>query len=91
VEAVLATTSVADAGRLEEAPTPKEPADVKAFLALLEYEMRRAAEELAFEKAASLRDRIRELRGGPGEPSAAGARSPAPKPRPKKKRRRQRN
>ncbi len=91
VEAVLATTSVADAGQLEEAPAPKEPADVQAFLALLEYEMRRAAEELAFEKAAALRDRIRELRGGPGEPSAAGARSPAPKPRPKKKRRRQRN
>jgi len=72
VEAVLATTSVADAGRrLEDAPAPEEPADVQAFLALLEYEMRRAAEELAFEKAAALRDRIRELRGGPGEPSAA--------------------
>ncbi len=70
VEAVLATTLVADAGRLEDAPAPEEPADVQAFLALLEYEMRRAAEELAFEKAAALRDRIRELRGGPGEPSA---------------------
>jgi excinuclease ABC subunit B len=70
VEAVLATTTVADAGRLEDAPAPEEPADVQAFLALLEYEMRRAAEELAFEKAAALRDRIRELRGGPGEPSA---------------------
>jgi excinuclease ABC subunit B len=91
VEAVLATTSVADAGQLEEAPAPKEPADVQAFMALLEYEMRRAAEELAFEKAAVLRDRIRELRGGPGEPSGAGVRSPAPKPRPKKTRRRQRN
>ena len=71
VEAVLATTSVADAGHLEDAPAPEEPADVQAFLALLDYEMRRAAEELAFEKAAALRDRIRELRGGPGEPSAA--------------------
>jgi excinuclease ABC subunit B len=81
VEAVLATTLVADAGRLEDAPAPEEPADVQAFLALLEYEMRRAAEELAFEKAAVLRDRIRELRGGPGEPSAPT------KTRAKKKRR----
>ena len=81
VEAVLATTSVADVGRLEDAPAPEEPADVQAFLALLEYEMRRAAEELAFEKAAALRDRIRELRGGPGEPSAPT------KTRAKKKRR----
>jgi excinuclease ABC subunit B len=85
VEAVLATTSVADAGHLEDAPAPEEPADVQAFLALLEYEMRRAAEELAFEKAAALRDRIRELRGGPGEPSAA------PETRPKKKRRSRRS
>ncbi len=85
VEAVLATTSVADAGRLEDAPAPEEPADVQAFLALLEYEMRRAAEELAFEKAAVLRDRIRELRGGPGEPSAPT------KTRAKKKRRSRRS
>ena len=85
VEAVLATTSVADAGRLEDAPAPEEPADVQAFLALLEYEMRRAAEELAFEKAAALRDRIRELRGGPGEPSTAT------KTRPKKNRRSRRS
>jgi excinuclease ABC subunit B len=84
VEAVLATTSVADAGRLEEAPVPEEPADAQAFVALLEYEMRRAAEELAFEKAAALRDRIRELRGGP---AAAGAGTPAPSPRPKRRRR----
>jgi excinuclease ABC subunit B len=81
VEAVLATTAVADAGRLEDAPAPEEPADVQAFLALLEYEMRRAAEDLAFEKAAALRDRIRELRGGPGEAPAA------PGPKTKKKRR----
>ncbi len=85
VEAVLATTLVADAGRLEDAPAPEEPADVQAFLALLEYEMRRAAEELAFEKAAALRDRIRELRGGPGEPSAPT------KTRAKKKRRSRRS
>ncbi len=70
VEAVLATTAVADAGQLENAPLPEEPADVRAFLALLEYEMRRAAEELAFEKAATLRDRIRELRGAAGEGNA---------------------
>ncbi|UCH78523.1 MAG: UvrB/UvrC motif-containing protein, partial [Candidatus Coatesbacteria bacterium] len=84
VEAVLATTSVADAGRLETAPAPEEPADAQAFIALLEYEMRRAAEELAFEKAAALRDRIRELRGGP---AAAGAGPAAPSPRAKRRRR----
>ena len=88
VEAVLATTAVADAGPIEEAPAPDDPADVKAFLALLEYEMRRAAEELAFEKAAALRDRIRELRGGPAV--EAGARPSPPAPRPRKKRRPQR-
>ena len=88
VEAVLATTAVADAGPIEEAPAPEDPADVKAFLALLEYEMRRAAEELAFEKAAALRDRIRELRGGPAV--EAGARPSPPAPRPRKKRRPQR-
>jgi excinuclease ABC subunit B len=88
VEAVLATTTVADAGPLEEAPAPENPADVKAFLALLEYEMRRAAEELAFEKAAALRDRIRELRGGPA--AEVGAKSSAPAPRSRKKRRSQR-
>jgi len=65
VEAVMATTAVADARSLEAAPPPENAADAKAFLALLEYEMRRAAEDLAFEKAAALRDRIRELRGGP--------------------------
>jgi len=64
VEAVLATTAVADAGRIEETPAPPAPADAQAFLALLEYEMRRAAEALEFEKAAALRDRLRELRGG---------------------------
>jgi len=90
VEAVLATTAVADAGQLENAPLPEEPADVRAFLALLEYEMRRAAEELAFEKAATLRDRIRELRGA-APASAVGARPPAPKPGPNKKRRPQRS
>jgi excinuclease ABC subunit B len=86
VEAVLATTTVADAGPLEEAPAPENPADARAFLALLEYEMRRAAEELAFEKAAALRDRIRELRGGPPAPGSKAA----PAPRLKKKRRTQR-
>jgi excinuclease ABC subunit B len=79
VEAVLATTSVADTGRIEDAPAPEEPADVQAFLALLEYEMRRAAEDLAFEKAAALRDRIRELRGGTGKPGAP-AKTRAKKP-----------
>jgi excinuclease ABC subunit B len=88
VEAVLATTTVADAGPIEDAPAPEDPADVKAFLALLEYEMRRAAEELAFEKAAALRDRIRELRGGPAV--EAGAQPSPLASRPRKKRRSQR-
>jgi excinuclease ABC subunit B len=82
VEAVMATTAVADAGPLEEAPAPEDPADVHAFLALLEYEMRRAAEELAFEKAAALRDRIRELRGDKTQKkSAAGRPTPTRKGR----------
>jgi len=89
VEAVMATTTVADAGPLEDAPAPEEPADVQAFLALLEYEMRRAAEELAFEKAAALRDRIRELRGGPAG-AEVGAQPSSPAPRPRKKKRPQR-
>jgi excinuclease UvrABC helicase subunit UvrB len=73
---------VADAGPLEEAPAPEDPADVQAFLALLEYEMRRAAEELAFEKAAALRDRIRELRGDKTQKkSAAGRPTPTRKGR----------
>ncbi|HUU57030.1 MAG TPA: excinuclease ABC subunit UvrB, partial [bacterium] len=89
VEAVLATTTVADAGPIEKTPAPEDPADARAFLALLEYEMRRAAEELAFEKAAALRDRIRELRGGPPGP-AADAQPSTLAPRPRKKRRTQR-
>jgi len=71
VEAVLATTTVADAGKLWETETPPAGTDAQQFLALLEYEMRRAAEELEFEKAAVLRDRIRELRGAGRPPGPA--------------------
>jgi len=81
VEAIVATTAVADARDVVDLPTPEEPTDKQAFLALLEYEMRRAAEDLAFEKAAVLRDRIRELKAG--KPASA------PLPRPKKSKKRQ--
>lgn len=85
VEAVLATTTVADAGRLEETTEPPPDTDRTAFLALLEYEMRRAAEELEFEKAAVLRDRIRALRGR--TPLAPESKRLVARP-PKKRRRR---
>lgn len=81
VEAIVATTAVADARDVVDMPVPEEPTDKQAFLALLEYEMRRAAEDLAFEKAAVLRDRIREIKEG--KPSGA------PLPRPKKSKKRQ--
>jgi len=50
----------------EKAPvfgTDKKGGDLAAIIAGLEAEMLAAAEELAFERAARLRDRIRELRG----------------------------
>jgi excinuclease ABC subunit B len=52
------------------------PAELEATVEALEREMRKAAAELQFEKAAVLRDQIRELRKGMGEPyfAPAGAR-----------------
>lgn len=49
----------------EEAPAPvvEEAVPTEAILAALEREMREAAAALDFERAAELRDRIRELRG----------------------------
>jgi len=73
VEAVIATTSVADAGKTATAPAPTSPQDKRVFLALLEYEMRQAAENLDFEKAAALRDRMREITGTPAAPPSPPA------------------
>jgi excinuclease ABC subunit B len=49
------------------------PAELESTIETLEREMRRAAAELQFEKAAALRDQIQELRKGLGEPFFAGA------------------
>jgi excinuclease ABC subunit B len=50
------------------------PGELENTIEALEREMRKAAAELQFEKAASLRDQIQELRKGMGEPFFAGAR-----------------
>ena len=49
------------------------PGELEATIEALEREMRRAAAELQFEKAAALRDQVAELRKGLGEPFFAGA------------------
>jgi excinuclease ABC subunit B len=50
------------------------PGELEKTIEALEREMRKAAAELQFEKAAVLRDQIRELRKGLGEPFFAGGR-----------------
>jgi excinuclease ABC subunit B len=50
------------------------PGELEKTIEALEREMRKAAGELQFEKAAVLRDQIRELRKGLGEPFFAGRR-----------------
>ena len=50
------------------------PAELEGTIDTLEREMRKAAAEMQFEKAAVLRDQIQELRKGMGEPFFAGAR-----------------
>ena len=50
------------------------PGELEKTIEALEREMRKAAGELQFEKAAVLRDQIRELRKGLGEPFFAPAR-----------------
>jgi len=67
VEEVMLTTSVADAGRRGDAVPPEgvfipEGSDDPQLLRRLEEEMWREAEALNFEKAASIRDRIEEIR-----------------------------
>jgi excinuclease ABC subunit B len=51
------------------------PGELERTIEVLEREMRKAAGELQFEKAAVLRDQIQELRKGLGEPFFAGGRS----------------
>ncbi len=43
-------------------PLPEAPADIAKLIAVLEKDMRAAARDLEFERAADLRDRIRALR-----------------------------
>jgi excinuclease ABC subunit B len=50
------------------------PGELEGTIEALEREMRKAAAELQFEKAASLRDQLQELRRGLGEPYFGGSR-----------------
>ncbi|MCA9729324.1 MAG: excinuclease ABC subunit UvrB [Candidatus Eisenbacteria bacterium] len=66
IEEILTATAVADATREKPAPVvPDNPGhlDNDEFVDLLIDEMKRAAESLDFERAASIRDRILELKG----------------------------
>src|SRR5713226_3775316 len=51
------------------------PGELERTIEALEREMRKAAGELQFEKAAVLRDQVQELRKGLGEPFFAGGRA----------------
>jgi len=51
------------------------PGELEGTIDVLEREMRKAAAELQFEKAAALRDQLQELRRGLGEPYFGGARN----------------
>ena len=67
IEEILEATSVADAGEKgaarEELPAHPEHLSNDDYADLLILEMKKAAENLEFERAASLRDRILELKG----------------------------
>ena len=65
----------------------EEQMDRTELIASLEKEMFQAAEELDFEKAARLRDRIKELSAGstPGSDPLANPSSPDPKTQPRKR------
>ena len=69
VDDILGATQAADARGAAEEPEPEPGKDLglldaspEELVARLEAEMRREARALRFENAASLRDRIRELR-----------------------------
>ena len=49
-------------GKAQESATPRTAEDTAALVVTLEKEMRQAARDLEFERAAELRDRIRQLR-----------------------------
>ena len=49
-------------GKAQESATPLTAEDTAALVVKLEKEMRQAARDLEFERAAELRDRIRQLR-----------------------------
>jgi excinuclease ABC subunit B len=51
------------------------PGELEGTIDVLEREMRKAAAELQFEKAAALRDQLHELRRGLGEPYFGGAKN----------------
>ena len=67
IQEILDATSVADAaekgGPKEEVPAHPEHLSNDDYVDLLIGEMKKAAENLEFERAASLRDRILELKG----------------------------
>lgn len=69
--------TLAAARQLEESIAGEEGAafDAAAFIEELEREMREAAENLEYERAALLRDQIREVRGGEGADPASGGSS----------------
>jgi excinuclease ABC subunit B len=68
IEEILQATSVADAGKQDEKQTwdaPVDPGNLgrEDFIELLIREMKAAADGLEYERAASIRDRILELKG----------------------------
>jgi excinuclease ABC subunit B len=68
VEEILQATAVADASQAQERPAPDVPVDPgnlseEEFVQLLIREMKAAAENLEYERAASIRDRILEIKG----------------------------
>ena len=77
VRSLLAPEEAAPSGELSTAHLGKYWKDkLPLLLANLEEEMRLAAEQLDFEEAARIRDRIREIRRG-AEPALRGGRVPA--------------
>jgi excinuclease ABC subunit B len=72
IQEVMLSTTVADAGPADDTEDPGvallrrlEGTDRQEMIRLLNMEMRNAAKALEFEKAASLRDRIQELKETP--------------------------
>jgi len=76
IDEVMLSTSVADARRRREESAEgvyvPEGGDDPAILERLEIEMRREADAMHFEKAASIRDRIEEIRMNAGERRRGG-------------------